>query len=171
MDHGPDDSENETDKNQTDAESDWDQSDHEPYINDSENETEENQIDAEKKRRSFTKEFKLSVVNYFYKHGENNLKTSNKFNVGRKQVREWVRKETRISQQKRGTRSMGRGRNAFYAEMEKQLYGEFESARSVGKSIKRWWFNKRGRQILNEMDPDNNLITWYFITKKDALFS
>ena len=137
MDHGPDDSENEMDKNQTDAESDGDQSDHEPDINNSENETEENQIDAEKKQRSFTKEFKLSVVNYFYKHGENNLKTSNKFNVDQKQVREWVQKETRISQQKRGNRSVGRGRNAFYAEMEKQLYGEFESARSVGKSIKR----------------------------------
>ena len=84
MDHGPDDSESETDENQIGAESDGDQSDHEPDINNSENETEENQIDAEKKWWPFTKEFKLSVVNYFYKQGENNLKTSNKLNVGPK---------------------------------------------------------------------------------------
>ena len=61
MDHGPDDSESETDENQIGAESDGDQSDHEPDINDSENETDENQIDAENKRRSFTKEFQPNV--------------------------------------------------------------------------------------------------------------
>ena len=109
-DHEPDinDRENETDENQTDAESDGDQSDHEPDINDSENETDENQTDAEKKLRSFTKEFKLSVVNYFYKHGENNLKTSNKFNVGRKQFREWVRNKNKSTEERYpiyGTRS------------------------------------------------------------------
>ena len=94
----------------------------------------------------------MFVVNYFYKQSEDFKQVQ----CWPKVREEWIRKVTRISQQKRGVRPMGRGRNAFYAEMEKQLYGEIESARSVGKSVKRWCFNKRGRQILNEMGPDNN---------------
>ena len=42
--------------------------------------------------------------------------------------------------------------------MEEKLYNECIAMRHQGKPEKRWWFVRRGKQILDELEPDHNFI-------------
>ena len=42
-------------------------------------------------RRSFTEEFQLKAIHYYYGNGKNVRQASNKFKVDRKQIRNWVK--------------------------------------------------------------------------------
>ena len=107
-------------------------------------------------RRSFTREFKLEVVGYLKKNGGNVSGAARKFNVSNKRVREWRESETKLTEQPRGCRAPGRGRTALYPLMEEALYAEYQQMRPEGKKVKRWWFDKRGKQLLNELYPSAN---------------
>ena len=56
---------------------------------------------AKASRRSFTREFKLSVIQWFHLHNKNILQTASYFKIDRKQVRQWIRNEEKIRKQKR----------------------------------------------------------------------
>jgi transposase-like protein len=109
-----------------------------------------------KSRRSFLREKKLEVVEWFYNNSKNIAKTSRQFGIDRKQVRAWISSEKVLRKQKKEQRSQGRGRRAQYELMEERLYEEFLDMRQSGKKVKRWWFNTRGHQILKELQPDAN---------------
>ena len=60
-------------------------------------------MDEERKRiRAYTREFKLSVVNWFRENGSNISQTSREFNIGRQRIREWVKNEERIKKLRNG---------------------------------------------------------------------
>ena len=42
--------------------------------------------------------------------------------------------------------------------MEEKLDNEGIAMRHQGKPVKRWWFVRRGRQILDELEPDHNFL-------------
>ena len=42
--------------------------------------------------------------------------------------------------------------------MEEKLYSECVAVRHLGKPVKRWWFVKRVKQILDELEPDHNFL-------------
>ena len=74
--------------------------------------------DTKQTRRAFSREFKLSVVQWFYSNNKNVLQTSNHFKIDRKQVRTWVKAEEKIRKQK--SKSMSeRGRKAISHEWKK----------------------------------------------------
>ena len=52
------------------------------------------------KRKSYAREFKLTVVMWFHENGKNVHQTSQHFNLDRKQVRNWVKTEEKIRKQK-----------------------------------------------------------------------
>ena len=97
-------------------------------------------------KRSFTREFKLNAVGHYY-HGKNIQNTAQHFNVDRKQVQEWLKNELKLNKQEKDTRADGRSRVAFHRAME---------LRKAGKVVKGWWFTKRGKQILDESNPNHN---------------
>ena len=91
---------------------------------------------AEKsRRRAFSREFKLSIVQWFHMNDKNVLQTSNHFKVDQKQVRNWVKMETRIRKQK-AKNGNERGRNAFYPRMEKSFFRNSKIKESKGKQSK-----------------------------------
>lgn len=102
------------------------------------------------KRRAFDHEFKLTVVKDYYQDGKNIAKTARKFGVDRKQVREWVQNEEKITKQKSKSKAHGRGCNARYPLIEDKLYSEFTTMRAEGRKVKRWWFNMRAKQLMTE---------------------
>ena len=53
---------------------------------------------------------------------------------------------------------MRRGRQAAHAYMEEELYNECIAMRHQVKPVKRWWFVRRGKQILDELEPDHNFL-------------
>ena len=109
------------------------------------------------KRQSYTREFKLSVVSWYFKNGKNVSKTSLEFKVDRKQVRTWVAKEPSIRATKIKTRCE-RGIAAKFSDMEKHLHTEFLKLKKEGRSIKKWWFVTTGREVLKNCHPDAKFV-------------
>ena len=105
------------------------------------------------KRQSYIRKFKLSVVSWYFKNGQNVSKTSLEFKVDRKQVRTWVAKEPSIRATKIKKRCE-RGMAAKFPDMEKHLHTEFLKLKKEGRSIKKWWFVTTGREFLKNCLPD-----------------
>ena len=76
-------------------------------------------------RRAFDCEFTLRAVKDYYQDGENIARTARKFEIDHKQVRLWVQKEKKITQQKSRSKADGRGCSARYPLLEDRLYKEF----------------------------------------------
>ena len=91
---------------------------------------------AKASRRSFTREFKLSVIQWFHSHNKNILQTASYFKIDRKLVRQWMRNEEKIRKQKRNSKGV-RGRKAMFPLLEEKLLDEFTERRSQGKIVKK----------------------------------
>ena len=74
------------------------------------------------------------------------------------QVRTWIRQIEKIQALKTNAQSGRRGRQAVHASMEEKLYKECIAMRHQGKPVKRWWFARRAKQILDELEPDHNFL-------------
>ena len=49
--------------------------------------------------------------------------------------------------------------------MEQALYNDFKKAREEMKTIKRWWFKCRAKQLVKELSPDESFKAfdqWFF---------
>jgi transposase-like protein len=108
---------------------------------------------AKATRCSFTREFKLSVIQWFHSNDKNILRTASYFKIDRKQVRQWIKNEEKIRKQKRKSKTV-RGRKEMYPLFEKKLFEEFSERRAQGKIVKKWWFISRAKKLLNELHPD-----------------
>ena len=106
-------------------------------------------------RCAFDHEFKLQVIKEYHESGKNTAKTARKFEIDRKQVHAWVKKEEQIRRQKYKSKARGRGCNSKYPLMEDKLYSEFFlQLREDGRKAKRWWFNTRPKQLMADLYPD-----------------
>ena len=74
------------------------------------------------------------------------------------QVRTWIRQIEKIQALKTNAQSGRRGRQAAHASMEEKLYNECIEMRHQGKPIKRWWFARQAKQILDELELDHNFL-------------
>ena len=90
------------------------------------------------RRKSYAREFKLTVVTWFHENGKNVHQTLQHFNLDRKQVRKWVKAEEKIRKQKLNAKRPCRVWKARFPEAEKQLHDEFLKMCSEGKAVKRW---------------------------------
>ena len=75
---------------------------------------------APTKRRSFCKEFKLKVTNWYFENEKNTNQTANNFQIERKQVRNWLKDEENIRSLKRSEKACRYGK-AKFPVMEKEL--------------------------------------------------
>ena len=106
-----------------------------------------------KKHHSYSREFKLSLVSWYYRNGKNVSTISLNFTVDRKQIRTWVAQESRIRAMKTKKRC-AIGMLAKFPDMEKHLHTEFLKLKKEGRSVKKWWFVSTGRTFLKDHHPD-----------------
>ena len=59
----------------------------------------ENQSPKKKQRRSFSREYKLGVVDWYLENERNIAVTARRYGLARKQVRTWVNSEEKIQKQ------------------------------------------------------------------------
>lgn len=100
-------------------------------------------------RRSLTREFKLSLVEWYYNNSKNILQTASKFKVNRKHLRNWVAGEENIRKQKSKSKNI-RGRKAQYSLLEEELLRQFHEQINLGKGIKGWWFLSKEKKMMLE---------------------
>ena len=89
-------------------------------------------------RRLSTCEFKLSLVEWYYKKDNNILQTVNKFKVDRKQIRNWTAGNKILE-----------SRKAQYPLLEQELSQQFCEQRNLGKSIKNGNLYQKQRMLEN----------------------
>ena len=70
-------------------------------------------------------------------NGKNISSAPRKFNVDRKRIRERLKQEESLVNQKRGSRSNGRDCTSRFPLMEQALYNDHKKARDEGNTIKR----------------------------------
>ena len=94
-------------------------------------------MDADKKeRRSYSREFKLSVGKWVEDNNQTLASASRHFKIDRKQIRSWTKENTKIIKQKYKSKASGRGCTARFPGMEIRLIEEYKEMRKVGKSVK-----------------------------------
>ena len=71
------------------------------------------------RRKSYAREFKLTVVTWFHENGKNVHQTSQHFDLNRKQVHDWVKAEEKMRKQKLTAKVRGRGQKVRFPEVEK----------------------------------------------------
>ena len=103
-------------------------------------------------RRSYTREFKLSVVAHYR---DNTLyATSKHFGLNTKTILRWAADQDKIRKSKKGSKHVKHQRKAVYPDMEEVLYQEYQEHRRKGLKVKGYWFKARARQLMSEMHPD-----------------
>ena len=99
------------------------------------------QTDREKlQRKSYTREFKLSVVKFYRENNNNFYQTSKRFSLNTKTVLRWIGDEEGIKKSKKGSKHRQHVRPPLYPEMERQLYLEYKQLRKQGLKVKGYWF-------------------------------
>ena len=81
-------------------------------------------------------------------NGKSIARIAQMFRVDQKQVRTWLKNQEIIQQQKHSSKHSGRGCTANNPIMEDTLYAEYKEARAKGKFLKRWWFDSRTKQLI-----------------------
>ena len=79
-------------------------------------------------RKSYAHEFKLSVTQWTFESSKNTSSASRKFNVDRKCIRELLKQEESIVNQKRGSRSNGTNCTSRFPLIEQAMYDCYEKA-------------------------------------------
>ena len=94
-------------------------------------------------RRSYTREYKISVLKWQRDNGCSTNKTAKHFNISRRNIIRWIGANETIHTSKKGTKSIGSGRSAMYPALESQLHEEFLELRNKGAKIRNMWFMAR----------------------------
>lgn len=103
-------------------------------------------------RKSYTREFKLRVVEHYREAREGNTKTrisdtARHFNLDDSNVRRWLKSEIKLKHSPKGAKSRSSGRKSFFPELEKQIHEEFTEIRKQGLEAKSCWFKSRAAEI------------------------
>ena len=100
------------------------------------------QAQEKSKRCSYTKEFKLHIIQWYTNKGQKKVKTPFHYTVDHKSVPKWVQNEELI-----------RARTFTTKKIERQ--GTPLLSRKSKKSVKRYWFNQRIHQLIRNKCPDS----------------
>ena len=107
-------------------------------------------VKAQKQTRlSFTREFKLSVVEWYCNNDKSISQTGNKFKVDRTQIRNWIAGEENIRKHKSKSKKV-QGSKPQCSLLEEELLRQFCEQRNLGKSIKRCCFLLKAKKLMSE---------------------
>lgn len=99
-------------------------------------------VETQKQSRlSFTCEFKLSMVEWYYDNNNNIIQAANKLKIDIKWVRNYIAGGENIRKQT-NKRKIVRSRHAQYSLLEDEILDEFREVRNLGTCIKGWWLGK-----------------------------
>lgn len=114
----------------------------------------ESQSLSQSKRRSYTREKKLFILQYYYKYNCNKYKICQKFGISKPSLIRWIASENEIRKGSKGSKRIkGGGRKPFWPDLEEKLLQEFKEVREKGLKVKHYWFATRAKQLMSELHP------------------
>ena len=118
---------------------------------------------GKRSRKSYTREFKLIVVNFY--RANNLYQTSKQFSLNTKTILRWAGDEEKIKDAKKGSKHAVHVRRAMHPEMETELYQEYKALRKRGLKVKGFGLRRERSSYLNGLIPMESM----FLCKYDAL--
>ena len=109
----------------------------------------------ESQRKSYTREEKLQVVEYYRACGENKYQTGKKYNINHRTLTRWIDQEDQIRKQRAGKRA-DRGRKPSHPQLEEILFEEYKELRKQGCSVRQKWFRDRAIQLMKSYNFDSH---------------
>ena len=88
--------------------------------------------------RSFTMEYKLNVLDWYYAHGENKKQTAKHFGVDRKRIRDWLKLEQQLRMEPPSNmqrRKKNTGCSAHYKVLDQAMLEWCKEQRTQGQKI------------------------------------
>lgn len=77
---------------------------------------------------------------------QNKYQTCQEVGINKKHPQRWISNEDKIHKASKGTKRIGSGRQAFWPDIEENLFWEFQEIRQKGLKVKHWWFQTRSKQ-------------------------
>ena len=108
------------------------------------------------RQKSYTREFKLSVVEFYRKNNNNLYQTSKRFSLNTKTLLRWIGDKDSIKKSKKGSKHRQHVRPPMYPETERQLYLEYKQLCKQGLKVKGYWFRIRAKQIIEATNPESS---------------
>ncbi len=100
-------------------------------------------------KRSYTVQFKLNVLDWYYKNGENKKMTAKMFEVDRKRIRDWLQDESRLRSDPtpERTRKKRSGCLPQYREIETEVYQWYIAQKDRGWKPKNSEIRAKGLEL------------------------
>ena len=77
---------------------------------------------CKQKRKSYTRETKLKVIEFYYSRRKNLYQNCKQFELNTKTVLRWIKDEKKILDSKKGSKHTKHDRRAKYPDVEERLY-------------------------------------------------
>lgn len=108
--------------------------------------------------RSYTVQFKLDALDWYYKNGENKNLTAKMFNVDRKRIRDWLQDETNLRSDPTPERTKRKRSNSLpqFKEIEAALYQYYCEQREKGLKPKNAELRAKGLEYASEFGYHNS---------------
>ena len=108
--------------------------------------------------RSYTVQFKLDTLDWYYKNGENKNLTAKMFNVDRKRIRDWLQDEPNLRSDPTPERTKRKRSNSLpqFKEIEAALYQYYCEQREKGLKPKNAELRAKGLEYASEFGYQNS---------------
>jgi len=102
-------------------------------------------------RMSYPREFKLLVISYFYKNGQNKYRTCKEFQITKSMLNGWLLKVDKIRQSRPGSLKSGRsGRKPQFPDVERQLFNMYQACLAGGQKVGNRWLRETAKNIARQ---------------------
>ncbi|WKX88906.1 hypothetical protein Q1695_008499 [Nippostrongylus brasiliensis] len=104
-------------------------------------------------RMSYPREFKLMVIDYYQKNGQNKYRTCKEFQITKSMLNGWLSKIEKIRESRPGSLKSGRsGRRPQFPDIEKQLFSLYCQRLETGSKVGNRWLRERARELAGDVN-------------------
>ncbi|KAK5978331.1 Centromere protein Cenp-B domain containing protein [Trichostrongylus colubriformis] len=104
-------------------------------------------------RMSYPREFKLMVIDYYHRNGQNKYRTCKEFQITKSMLNGWLSKIEKIRESRPGSLKSGRsGRRPQFPDIEKQLFALYCQRVENGSKVGNRWLRERARELAGDVN-------------------
>uniref|UniRef100_W6NA07 Centromere protein Cenp-B domain containing protein n=1 Tax=Haemonchus contortus TaxID=6289 RepID=W6NA07_HAECO len=104
-------------------------------------------------RMSYPREFKLMVIDYYQRNGQNKYRTCKEFQITKSMLNGWLSKIEKIRESRPGSLKSGRsGRRPQFPDIEKQLFALYCQRIENGSKVGNRWLRERARELAGDVN-------------------
>ncbi|KAK6027502.1 centromere binding protein B, DNA binding protein [Ostertagia ostertagi] len=101
-------------------------------------------------RMSYSREFKLMVIDYYHRNGQNKYRTCKEFHITKSMLKGWLSRIDKIRESRPG--SLKSGRTGRRPDIEKRLFAMYCKRLETGLKVSNRWLRERARELAGDVN-------------------